>query len=75
MAMVSKSDPLEFLDIGRVYPRIERRVVSSPLDKMLFNTVIVTCAYYFIYLELGLGRQSNIDKLVIVKLSFDKPIM
>jgi hypothetical protein len=55
MAILRKSDPLYSLDIGGVYLRVEGFFVSSPLDKMLFNTVFVTCAYYFLYLELDLG--------------------
>jgi len=54
---------------------MERFVVLSPLDKMLFNTVLVTCAYYFIYLEIGSGWYSNIYKLIIVKLVFDRSIL
>ena len=57
--MFRENNPLYFLNIGRVYPRIERRVLSSLLDKMLFNNIIVKCAHYIIYLELGLGRYSN----------------
>jgi len=46
--MLRKDDPF-FLDIGRLYPRIERRIVSSPLDEMLFNTTIVTRIIFSIW--------------------------
>ena len=75
MAMLRKNDPLYFRNIGNVYPRIKRFVVSPPLDEMLFNTVLVTCAHYFSYLKLGLGWYSYLDKLIIVKLAFDWPIL
>jgi len=72
MVMLRKSDPLYFLDIRSVYPIIEGLVVSSPFDKMLFNIAFIACAYYFIYMELSLIRNSDLDKLVIVKLPFDR---
>ena len=72
MVMSRKIDPLYFLDIRSVYPRFEG-LVSSALDKMLFNTAFIACAYYFIYLELGLRRNSDLDKFVMVKLPFDRP--
>jgi len=50
----------------------EDLIVSSPLDKMLFNTILITIMYYFIYLELGLCKYSDLDKLVILKLEFDR---
>ena len=68
MVMLRKIDPLYFLDIRSVYQRVEGLVVTPPLDKMLFNTAFIACAYYFIYVELGLLRYSDLDKLVIVKL-------
>ena len=75
MVMLRKIDPLYFLDIGSVYPRVEGLVVTFPLDKMLFNTAFIACAHYFIYVELGLWRYSDLDKLVIVKLPFDRSIL
>ena len=72
MVILRKIDPLYFLDIRSVYPRVEGLVVTIPLDKMLFNTAFIACVYYFIYVELGLWRYSELDKLVIVKLSFDR---
>ena len=68
MVMLCKSDPLYFLDIRNVYPRVEGLVVSSPLDRMLFNTACIACA-----IELGLRRKSDFNKLVIVKVSLDRP--
>jgi len=47
--MLRKSDPLYLLDIRSVYPRVVGLVVSTALDKILFNTLFVTCAYYFIF--------------------------
>ena len=72
MIMLRKINPLYFLDIRSVYPRVEGLVVSSPLDKILFNNAFIACAYYFIYLKLVLRRNSDFDKLVIVKLHFDR---
>ena len=57
--MIRKNDPLDFLKIGNVYPSVERSVVSTILDKVLFKTVIILCAHYFIYLELGSGWCSS----------------
>ena len=54
MIMSRKNDPLNFLDIGGFYPRVEGLVVTSPLDKMFFTTVFVTGAPYFVSLELCL---------------------
>ena len=71
--MLRKIDPLYFLHIRSVYPRVEGLIVSSPLDKMLFNTVFIACAYYFIYWEIGLRRNSDLEKLVIVKLPSTGP--
>jgi hypothetical protein len=45
MAMSRKIDPFYFRDIRRFHPRVEGLVVSSPLDKMLLNTVFVTVMY------------------------------
>ena len=42
---------------------------------MLFNTVLVTCAHYFIYLKLDLGWYSYSDKIIVVKLVFDRMIL
>ena len=67
MVMLRKIDALYFLDIRSV----EGLVVTFPLDKMLFNTAFIACAYYFIYVELCLRRYSDLDKLLIVKLPFD----
>jgi len=72
MVKLRNIDPLYFLNIRSVYPRVECLVVSSSLDKMLFYTAFIVCAYYFIYLERGLRRNSDFDKLVIVKLPFDR---
>jgi len=70
--MLRKNAPLYYFNIRGVYPRLKCFVVSFPLDKMLFNTAFITCAHYFIYLKFGLGRNNDLDKLVIVKLSFNR---
>jgi hypothetical protein len=75
MAILRKNDPLYFHNIGRVYPRVKYLVVFSPLEKMLFNTVLVTSALYFIYFKLRLGWNSELDKFLSVKLAFDRTIL
>jgi len=35
--MLHKNDPLYFLDLGTIYPRVQCLVVSFPLDKMRFK--------------------------------------
>jgi len=72
MGMLCKSGALHSLDIMIVHQGDEDLIVSSPLDKMLFNTILITIMYYFIYLELGLCKYSDLDKLVILKLEFDR---
>jgi len=71
MALLGKNNPLCFLDIGRDYPRVKRLLVSSALKK-IFNTVLGTSAHYFFYLKRRLGRKSELNMLVIVKLAFDR---
>jgi len=73
MVMSRKSDPLYFLNIGPVYPTV-KGVLILPLDEM-FNTVFITSAHYFIYLNLGLELYSDFNKFVIVKLAFNKTIL
>ena len=75
MVKIRKYAPFYFLNIRGIYPRVKSFVESSPLDKMLFNTVFVTCAHNFVYLKLCFGGCCNIDKLEIVKLSFDRAIL
>jgi len=53
MVMLRKNYSIYFLKIGGVYP-VVIGLVSFPLDKM-FNTVFITCAHYFICLNLSLG--------------------
>ena len=72
MVKLRKNAPLYFLNIGGVYPRVKSFVVSFQLDNMLFNGVFVTCAHNFIYLKLCLVGYSDLDKLVIVILAFDR---
>jgi len=42
---------------------------------MLFNNEPITSALYFIYLKLGLGRNSDFDNLAMIKVTFDKTIL
>jgi len=73
-AMLHKNDALYFLYVVRVYPRVECPVVSLQLSKM-FNNALVTSAHYFMYFKLCLGWNSDIDKLVFVKLVIQKTIL
>jgi len=75
MVMLLKMYPLCFLNIGHVYPTVKSLVVTFPLDKMLFNTVFVTCAHYFVYLKPSFRWYSDFNKFVIVKLPFDTTIL
>jgi len=50
-------------------------VVPCPLDKMSINTTLIRSARYCIYIKLGMGWKSDIEKLVIVKLPFDRRIL
>jgi len=51
MVMLRKIIHYNFLNIGRVYPTVKSLVLTFPLEKMLVNTVFITCAHYFIYLK------------------------
>ena len=67
MVMLRKNYPLYFLNIGRFYPTVKSAVVPFPLDEMLFNTVFITCAHYFIYLKRSLRWYSDFTELKAVK--------
>ena len=69
--MLRKNDPLYFLYIRSFYPRIEC-LVSFPRYKMLFNIAFVSSAHYF---KPCLGFNNDIEKFVIVKLTFDWAIL
>ena len=49
-----------------------RRIIS--IWQMLFDTLLLTSAHYFVYLNPRLGWNSDLDKIVFVKLSFDRTI-
>ena len=75
MVKLRKNARLYILNILGMYPRVKRFIVSFPLEKKLFNAISVTYAQYFIYLKLCLGWYNDIQKLEIVNLAVNGPIL